>query len=183
MNLICNNCVGARVYEALNKQYTNPFIWSLVRPDEFVYLINNYNNIDFNKRELILIDNTLSIRIDNKVTAVFVHHIKDERYSEYTKLSINNQMQARYKYMDEFILDRYDARVSRMTESPIFLISDRYNSFCNGTYTFKPESLNGIKDFSNVTFIGSEKTNLCKSLLCNGNASTAGLAKSYLKNR
>lgn len=183
MNLICNNCAGARVYEIFRAPYTNPFMWSLVRPDEFVHLINHYNDIDFHKRELVLVENTLSIRIDNAVTIVFIHHFKDERYPEYIKINENNKMQARYRDMDKHILEHYDNRVLRMIGQPTFLISDKYNKFCNGTYTFNVSDLKGINDFSNIVFIGKEKTDLCKSVLCKGNLTTTEIARLYLKNR
>lgn len=47
MNLIANCCVGGFLYEMNNEQFSNPFIWSMTNTASFIYLIENYDNINW----------------------------------------------------------------------------------------------------------------------------------------
>ena len=47
MNLIANNCVGARIYERSCVQFNNPFTWCVIKFNDYINLIKNFNNIDF----------------------------------------------------------------------------------------------------------------------------------------
>lgn len=47
MNIICNNCVGARLYEVQHKQFVNPFTWCIIPIDDFMNLILHFDEIDF----------------------------------------------------------------------------------------------------------------------------------------
>jgi len=47
MNIISNNCLGGFIYkDFLQIKYENPFIFSLMDYDDFLYLLENYETID-----------------------------------------------------------------------------------------------------------------------------------------
>ena len=48
MNLIANNCVGARLYEVTEQQFPNPFMWMTIPIDNYIDLMENYDSIDLN---------------------------------------------------------------------------------------------------------------------------------------
>lgn len=54
MNLICNSCVGGFIYKnELKSQFKNPFIWNIIDFNSMLYLVKNYENVNFNNYELI----------------------------------------------------------------------------------------------------------------------------------
>ena len=48
-NIICNNCIGARLYEVSNLEFPNPVMWCATYYEDFIYFIKNYDNIDLSK--------------------------------------------------------------------------------------------------------------------------------------
>jgi hypothetical protein len=139
MNLIGNNCTSAQVYVQKNKQFNNPFMWVIIEDESFLKLITDFDRIDFTKRELtsariktVKNRDVYAIRIDGKLTITFPHHVKDENYrtpqrceSDFTGWDV------RYFDMDNYILEKYDARVRRMLDSkeePMFLLDTSISS-------------------------------------------------------
>lgn len=114
MNIICNTCVGARIYEQINKRFENPFMWSLVRPNEFVFLINNYDNINF--KNFKVKDNLVTI--DNKVR-VFFKHYKFGSYASPKKIKTDVFV----KNLNGYVKQKYVDRMKRMrNQNPLFII-------------------------------------------------------------
>ena len=91
-NFISNNCIGGRLYECLNEQYQNPFIWTIVMPNDFLYLVENYDKINFKniKIEYGVFTNRpwkkYRYLIDNKVGLVAYHYEKDNNVEKPTKI-------------------------------------------------------------------------------------------------
>lgn len=55
MNIISNNCCGADIYtNVLKTEFSNPFIWSLLFPNDFIYLYENYDSINFKNIDLAI---------------------------------------------------------------------------------------------------------------------------------
>ena len=136
MNIIANNCVGAMLYNVAGAQFNNPFMWSLVAPDDFIYLINNFNGIRLENVEPID-DNKL--RVDSKIDVVFPHYKRGDN-AEPVKIG-SDVFCSRIR---EYTLDKWTARLKRMREldePPMFLISDRHNGTENGRYEFNDLSL------------------------------------------
>ena len=46
-NIIANNCIGGFLYKFSNKQFPNPFIWTSMYFEDFLFLIQNYDKINF----------------------------------------------------------------------------------------------------------------------------------------
>lgn len=125
MNIICNTCVGGRIYEYYKLQYTNPFIWNAINTPDFMLLVENYNKINFNNFKLIYKDDIYQINIDNLLTVTYPHYkygkdittptIKHERYG--TRLYLDT--------IDQYIIEKYKTRLSRLLnckENPIFIL-------------------------------------------------------------
>ncbi len=135
MNIISNNCVGGSIYQELNMQYQNPFVWCFITGNNFFKLINEYDSIDFNNikvlnsvldKDIKEYDNTYSINIDDKIYAHYIHYIKDDNYDVPTKKSdITGEHSRDILYKDAKLLcvNNYNKRLLRMNEAPIFIIS------------------------------------------------------------
>lgn len=133
MNIIANNCVGADLYfNVLKTEFMSPFIWSLTYPDEFIYLCKNYDSINFNNIDLIQmkeendigtekhkIDKCIfGVRIDNKITTWFTHILYDSKCKEPTIIGDD-----RFYYRNfDWVFDKYNERLKRMTEPPVFTV-------------------------------------------------------------
>ena len=89
-------------------------MWCLIRPDDFVFLINNYDNIKF---ESFTVNDNL-VTIDKKIR-VFFKHYKSGTQKTPTKIGIdvftNNVV--------EYVKKKYSDRVKRMKhQTPVFII-------------------------------------------------------------
>jgi hypothetical protein len=114
-------------------------MWVIIEDDSFIKLVNDFDSIDFTKRELtrariktVKNRDVYAIRVDDKITITFPHHIKDKDYkvpkrceSDFTGWDV------RYFDMDNYLLKKYDTRVKRMLnskEKPIFLLDTSISS-------------------------------------------------------
>lgn len=133
MNIIANNCVGADLYfNVLKSEFKCPFIWSLIFPDEFIFLCKNYDTINFENVELVQMtedddkgtqkhkiqNHICGIRIDNKITAWYTHILYDCSCKE---PCIRGDDRFYYRNF-EWVLNKYNERLQRMTEKPIFTV-------------------------------------------------------------
>lgn len=119
MIFIGSDCVGARIYEQLNLQFNNPFCWSRISYNDFIFLANNLQNIDFNKFSINLINDPAEnknknkvgiVSIDNKIDILYPHYIQNSKYDIPTKINTD----VYYNKMNEYILEKYTIRTSRM---------------------------------------------------------------------
>lgn len=160
MNVICNSCVGSRLYELKKEQFNNPFMWNVIPYRDFHNLIANYDNINFNKYEVSIFQQSQNNRVaqaifDSQVKTYYIHYHQDENFKTPTRKSIDI-------YSDDIIsytTDAINRRVQRMNQSSeclIFLFETRNRNRYNGIYT---ES--DIIDFINI------KTPYTKILLVN----------------
>ncbi len=134
MNVITSNCIGAELYERVLKQpFNNPFMWCLIFADDYVYLYNHFDEIDFSNVNLLMMSEKddigttkhdihkkiFGICVDNKFTAWYTHTFYDDKCKEPTKLEISNI----YYYKNyELVFNNYHKRLARMKESPVFTI-------------------------------------------------------------
>ena len=159
MNVICNSCVGSRLYELKSEQFNNPFMWNVIPYSDFHNLIAGYDDINFNNYEVSLFqqseDNQVAQTIfDSRVKTYYIHYHQDARYKQPTRKSIDI-------FSDDIIsytTDAIERRLIRMQSAgrPIFLFETRNRNRYNGIYT---ES--DILDFINI------KTPYTKVLLVN----------------
>lgn len=127
VNIISHNCIGGRIYQEKGLEYGNPFMWSIIPPDDFWYLYNHYDEIDFSKIVLTKIKNDNVIIIDNKIKVYFVHYRFDKNAKTPTR-RIKNGVDIYYNKIDEYIIEKYNKRLERMLVQkikPLFIVSDR----------------------------------------------------------
>lgn len=128
MNIICNNCVGSRIYQYTNTKYNNQFIWSSIDINDFIYLINNYDNINFNNFKLLYKDNEYFIKIDNKILVSYPHYKKNlDNMEQIIVENENEEIEDRTLYspnIENYIISKYKERFERNIEQPTFLIID-----------------------------------------------------------
>ena len=131
MNLICNNCVGARFYRVMGWQFTNPFMWSSIRPNDFVTLVNDFNKIDlkdvsFGLEKWYKNDyQTVVVTLSNGVKIHFIHYIQDDSANKIISKN-GDSVSIRHKNILEFAREKWFIRLNRMNEDPIFLYSFNY---------------------------------------------------------
>ena len=138
MNLIGNNCGSAFYYKFAQIEFNNPFVWCLFTPQDMIYLIQNYENIDFDEIDLAKLDentfktsnlvrqrmkehrNIVGINIDNKITPYYVHYLFDCR----CETPVAHGIDVFYKRNYEYVYDKYISRLNRngLDEQPTFLI-------------------------------------------------------------
>lgn len=125
MQIICNNCASGFLYKKMNMMYNNPFMWNLIPADSFLYLMLNWDNINFNKIDFP--DKTpkkgIDIIIDSKIIIRYIHILYDKKAIK----PIKNFVDVYYNKPWEYALEKYNNRCKRMfetKENPIFLIVD-----------------------------------------------------------
>lgn len=142
MNIIANTCIGARLYQLNNCEYTNPFMWSIVSADDMIKLIENYDKINFKnfiieksdyynrtefyKKQFI---NELKqpyfifkIKIDNLIDVHYVHYMFNSNYENKTVVDVN----VFWNKIWEYVVEKYKNRVEKMmsfNENPKFVIT------------------------------------------------------------
>ena len=148
-NIISHNCIGARVYQLKNMEYENPFMWSIIPPNDFWYLYNNYDSINFDNIRLTKIKNDYVIVIDDKIKVYYIHYRYDKNAKVPTK-RIRNGVDIYYDKIEDYILEKYKTRLERMKNGPvkpIYIVSDR-EFVVNKEFNFQRKDL--------VKYVGKE---------------------------
>lgn len=149
MNIICNNCVGARLYEVTKQQFPNPFMWMSIDYDDFIKLIENYDSIDFNNPtfELETYKNndyeSVLVILDNDIKLHYIHYIQDNSKDTPVKELNTNIL---YKDILLYASIKWKNRLNRSKEEPIFLYSFNYMLPEYTTYKIILDKLLNIKD-------------------------------------
>lgn len=131
-NIISNNCIAGFIYKLTDSIYDHPFMWSTIKYDSFVSLVDLYDSIDFSNAtvESTILNrnywgNTFSISIDNKLYASYIHHKQDDNARELEIRKERNGNNLYYYDMKNYVLCQYLERARRMTENglkhPIFI--------------------------------------------------------------
>lgn len=86
MNIVSNNCTGGFIYsELLHSRFSNPFIWCRVSLDDFLFLMQYWDSINFLNARLVkhgeLLDDTapFAIRVDDKFEIRYTHYYFNSR--------------------------------------------------------------------------------------------------------
>ena len=147
MNIISNNCLSGLLYKNhLNTSYKNPFVWTVIDYNSMSQLIKKWDIINFNDYELEKDNNWLfSIIIEKKIKIQYVHYHFDPMATTLVK----------YDYCDiksnniwEYITHKYEERIARMTEAPMFCIMNFSTIFPDAIYTDK--QLNELCKYGNT---------------------------------
>ena len=131
MNIISNCCASGEFYRRiLNTSYQNPFIWCSIKPNDMLYLIEHYNDINFlnyeiAKNELENEMNTFRVIVDNKMSIYYLHY----HFSKTDSTIRTNDVNVYYNKIWEYVAQKYETRTKKMLdlkEPPMFLLfSDR----------------------------------------------------------
>ena len=89
--IISSDCTASIIYKRIiGKEYTNPFMSTIVSASDFNYVIENLNSIDFLNYELFSLETknfndaepTYGIYVDGQVKILFPHHNDSEIITE-----------------------------------------------------------------------------------------------------
>lgn len=150
MNLISQNCLSGNIYQnCLKEQFSNPFIWTVIDFNSMLYLVQNWNTINFKNYELVKDDKwNFSIIIDEKVKVKYVHY----KFNPNCKTPmLDNVGSIHYYKIWEYIIQKYEERLNRMLnkkEEPIFCICNFNTIFPDAIYT--EEQLEILSKYKNV---------------------------------
>ena len=126
MYLISNNCVGSSLYALNGLQFNHPFVWGAFDLDDFVYLANNYNKINFKNVKFSLETRLYQTRksvicdIDSRIKYHFSHYMQDDLMDEPGRNDTYKHT-ILYKYAPILAQEKYDRRLQRMDGEPTFL--------------------------------------------------------------
>lgn len=150
MNLIGQNCLTGNIYKnCIKEPFGNPFIWTVIDFKSLVYLIENWNNINFHNYELIKDNNwNFSIIIDKHIKVQYVHYKFNKNFNIPKKIGPGDIC---YNKIWEFIIQKYEERLKRMelkNEPPIFCICNFNTTYKDAIYT--EEQLKILEKYKNV---------------------------------
>lgn len=159
MNIICNNCVGARLYEVTKQQFPNPFMWMTIWYEDFIKLINDYDNLDFNN-PIFELENyndnenkSILVTLNNGVKLHYIHYIQDEsKYEPIKELNTN----ILYKDILIYAKKKWFNRLNRSKEEPTFLFSFNYMNPSQESYKVILNKLLTIKNKKLIILVHDE---------------------------
>lgn len=165
MNIICNNCVGARLYEVQHKQFVNPFTWCEIPINDFIKLIENFDFIDFNNDIEFFLEKvyrydylSVNVTLMKEIQCHFVHYIQDENYTEPKKDDSNTNI--RYNNILEYAKFTWNKRIKRMNETPIFVYSCNYLTPGSEEYNENLNKLLNIDTDKEIWILTHESLNI-----------------------
>ena len=144
MNLITNCCLGAFVYEQLNKEFNNPFMWCAINTDSFIYLLEHYDKTNFNDVEFDRYTREDGVRcysliIENNCRLNYTHYLQGG-INDHEKI-IGKDIYDYRAY--EYCFNKYKTRLARMLENkepPVFVVLGELV----GKYDYNLENLKRI---------------------------------------
>lgn len=129
MNIISSNCFAGYLYrDLLHYRYENPFIWTCIHNDDFLFLLEHFDEINFRNYEILKQTNDLykfKIRIDNKFEVFYNHHIFSKEYNIPTKIGIN----VFYNKIWEYIKEKYEYRLTLMSKHIDLVAVDDFGGY------------------------------------------------------
>lgn len=156
LNIISHNCVGARIYQQKNEKYSNPFMWCVIPPNDFLYLYENFEKINFQNFKLEKDKEGYKIVIDNSVNVYYPHY----KYSSFEKTPVKKAkdgIDVYYNKINEYIVEKYRTRLARMCGKPLFIVTDR-DFIVNKQFNFKRSDLLKYIDKEDCLVVTADKT-------------------------
>ena len=156
MFILGNDCTGARIYQAKDKEYDNPFMWCLIPPKSFSFLYKNFTNIKFENVEVKKDGEWYKIVIDKNVDVYYPHYRFDGNVK--TPTVGKSGIDVYYYKIEEYIIEKYTSRLKRMTGSPLFIINDTKTPLVNGKCTYNKDDLTEYVNKGDCFVLTSDKT-------------------------
>ena len=152
MNIISNNCLAGLIYHEIKQIYPNQFIFVGIDLDDFIYLIENYNNINFSnvnfdlEYRLSKTYKSVVAIVDNKIKIHFSHYQEDKTKDKITKY--DDSYNVYYKNIIDYAKNKWFERLKRNNNKPTFLYSfnsldpnsNEYYEILNRLFSIKKES-------------------------------------------
>ncbi len=154
MNIICNNCIGARMYEVSKIQFPNPFMWNAINAYDFIKLMKDYEKIDLYNPKIELEQylkqehKSVLVTLSNDVKLHFIHYMQDETKEQPIKEKSTNIL---YKDIISYAKEKWYKRVDRSKEQPTFMFAFNYMKKNDKLYTDILEKL--LKTKKNLIII------------------------------
>ena len=139
-NIISNNCVAGRYYELCKQQFPNQFMWNLIKLSDFIKIIKNYDNIDFNNIQLLFTNNemhkdhsndkcsTIILNdINTKVYFIHHHYCEDHKSKKVNRINCNVEYEITGYDILTYIKNKWITRLRRNIKNnikPIFVYCD-----------------------------------------------------------
>ena len=110
--IICNNCVSGRIYQTLNQEFNNPFIWNIIYGNDFVQLMKQFDSIDFANVQTQIepddplkhLNDSIKLTLDDRFPIYYVHHHQSLKYKIPTKISNNtDNLDLYYNDMQQYV--------------------------------------------------------------------------------
>ena len=137
MNIICNSCVGSRIYEMLNMQFTNPFMWNVITYPDFKKLIDNFDNIDYSKTKISLYeypgDAIAMAAFTDNIKSYFIHYHQRNDCCGTIKHNIDVYSNKIIEYANTKVSKRTDRMLS-LNEEQMFIFETRSRPRFNANY-------------------------------------------------
>lgn len=139
MNIICNNCVGSRIYELTKTVYNNPFMWSLLDYESFKNLILNFDKINFNQIEIFktnleekfdVFKDSYYLNVDSSKLIIHYPHYK---YDNNENNVIKKGTDVFYSKIKDYVIEKYKTRLDRMKNCDVdfFVLSKSQIMSCD----------------------------------------------------
>lgn len=126
MYIISNNCVGSSLYALCGVQFNHPFVWGAFDLYDFVYLADNFENINYHNIRLELETRLYQTRksviceIDGQIKYHFSHYMQDSTMKEPGRNDIYKHTLL-YSNSVGLASEKYFRRLERMSGEPTFL--------------------------------------------------------------
>ena len=129
MNIVTNNCLGGFIYrDILKTEYQNPFIWTYLKTNDFLFLCEHFDEINFKNfmigKEGEGHKNNYVIKIDEKITLAFHHVWFDKECNEPMIKNSFHGMDIHYNKPWEYIVEKYENEYLEWfkRQDPIFIL-------------------------------------------------------------
>lgn len=131
MNIISANCLGGHIYrDLLHVKYDNQFIWTRIDSDSFIYLLENYEKVNFDNfiltKESKQLEN-FRIIIADKIKIQFNHH----RFDKNAVLPTIRNVDVYYNKIWEYIVEKYELRTKRLSKTIDLVAVDDWSDNIN----------------------------------------------------
>ena len=103
--IISNNCMASHIYNQMKKQFNLPFINCVFLDPDFNYIVNNLENINFQKYSITqdtkkyLLNQTAvypKVLIDDKLSCFFPHDVMPSNFEQKYKRRLDRMKQPNY---------------------------------------------------------------------------------------
>lgn len=129
-NIISSNCIGGWYYRLMGLPFQNPFIWDTMKLSDFIKLIKNFDNINFEniKTDISNLNNVKNncshLILDDSINVYFTHHNLGANEG-IRKLNSDIDVESKdiLKYIEDCWLRRYK-RMKEAKSEPIFVYWD-----------------------------------------------------------